>query len=481
MDLTDAQIPSDAPTRLGEALAYAADAHQGQTRTGTDIPYIAHLLAVTALVIEAGGDEDTALAGALHDVAEDQGGRPRLADVRARFGDRVAGLVAALSDTLEDPKPPWRARKETYVAHLAGAPRDVLMVSAADKRHNLRAIVADYLASKFFLTVKKEDGRRHPRPPATIRAYRQCLAILVKDWGDTHWAQINRALAKNWIEDLMDETPSFGHAVYRVTRAALGTAEFIYPNDWHPGHVPLHANPFQKLDIPTPKTDPMPWPVNLVRPFVECARQSGQRWLAAHILFNSWLGQRVGDMVALPLNRFRFDRPLWIGQGKTGADVVLSWQEVPELMACARWLAEQRTAFDKDRREVATTWLIDETTGKAFTVDRIRNVYNDVRDKVCAAIAMSRIDGQPRWDADYLVKGFADDEYALDVRKLQLRALRATAVTQLANAGVQDIGAVTGHAEEGLSKILKFYRARTATRSANALIQRLTFEGGRGE
>ena len=418
----------------------------------------------------------------------------RLHDARGRPCEDALAAAAAcrpLSDLYRgwlDGRPDCTPDRIDELGHLrplaAEAIAPAKAIVAGDKRYRpgtIGAIVADYLASKFFLTVKKEDGRRHPRPPATIRAYRQCLAILVKDWGDTHWAQINRALAKNWIEDLMDETPSFGHAVYRVTRAALGTAEFIYPNDWHPGHVPLHANPFQKLDIPTPKTDPMPWPVNLVRPFVECARQSGQRWLAAHILFNSWLGQRVGDMVALPLNRFRFDRPLWIGQGKTGADVVLSWQEVPELMACARWLAEQRTAFDKDRREVATTWLIDETTGKAFTVDRIRNVYNDVRDKVCAAIAMSRIDGQPRWDADYLVKGFADDEYALDVRKLQLRALRATAVTQLANAGVQDIGAVTGHAEEGLSKILKFYRARTATRSANALIQRLTFEGGRGE
>jgi (p)ppGpp synthase/HD superfamily hydrolase len=94
-----------------DALLYAARIHALQKRKGTDIPYIAHLLAVTALVLENGGGADDAIAALLHDAAEDQGGRPRLDDIRRRFGDRVAKIVEGCSDTFEDPKPPWRPRK----------------------------------------------------------------------------------------------------------------------------------------------------------------------------------------------------------------------------------------------------------------------------------------------------------------------------------------------------------------------------------
>jgi len=127
-----------------KALGYALRAHRGQSRKGTVIPYIAHLLAVSALVIEDGGTETEAVAALLHDVVEDQGGASRLADVRATFGDDVADIVAGCSDTDEDPKPPWRTRKEAYIAHLADASPSVLRVSLADKLHNARAIVFDY-------------------------------------------------------------------------------------------------------------------------------------------------------------------------------------------------------------------------------------------------------------------------------------------------------------------------------------------------
>jgi (p)ppGpp synthase/HD superfamily hydrolase len=105
-------------------------------------------MAVAALVIEDGGDEDEAIAALLHDAVEDQGGPPTLTLVRARFGARVASIVEACSDTDEVPKPPWRARKEAYVAHLRdpGLPEGALRVSLADKLHNARAILADQRA-----------------------------------------------------------------------------------------------------------------------------------------------------------------------------------------------------------------------------------------------------------------------------------------------------------------------------------------------
>jgi (p)ppGpp synthase/HD superfamily hydrolase len=97
------------------------------------------------LVIEDGGDEDEAIAALLHDAAEGQGGDRMLDEIRTRFGEHVADIVTACSDTFETPKPPWRERKQTYIEHLAGQPEAVLRVSLADKLFNARAILRDYL------------------------------------------------------------------------------------------------------------------------------------------------------------------------------------------------------------------------------------------------------------------------------------------------------------------------------------------------
>jgi len=130
-------------SRFDEALALATRLHATQLRKGTSIPYVAHLLSVAALVLEAGGDEDQAIAALLHDAVEDQGGAATLAEIRRRFGDRVAAIVDGCSDTDQVPKPPWRRRKEVYLEHLAEAGPDVLLVSLADKIHNARAVLAD--------------------------------------------------------------------------------------------------------------------------------------------------------------------------------------------------------------------------------------------------------------------------------------------------------------------------------------------------
>lgn len=117
--------------------------HRDQTRKGTEVPYVTHLLAVAAIVGENGGDEDDVVAALLHDAPEDQGGMERLEEIRYRFGKVVAEIVAGCSDTYEQPKPPWRERKEAYIAHVAGAPGSVRLVSAADKLHNARSVLAD--------------------------------------------------------------------------------------------------------------------------------------------------------------------------------------------------------------------------------------------------------------------------------------------------------------------------------------------------
>jgi GTP pyrophosphokinase len=129
--------------RFFSALRYAADAHSGQLRKGTAIPYFSHLMGVTSIVIDGGGDEDEAIAALLHDAAEDAGGRERLDDIRLRFGDRVARIVAACTDSWESPKPPWIERKRAYLKHAKDLKPDELRVSAADKVHNAYAILRD--------------------------------------------------------------------------------------------------------------------------------------------------------------------------------------------------------------------------------------------------------------------------------------------------------------------------------------------------
>jgi (p)ppGpp synthase/HD superfamily hydrolase len=163
--------------RFADALVYANDAHAAQRRKGSDAPYIGHLLGVTDVVLGAGGTEEEAIAALLHDVAEDQGGRARLDDIRTRFGARIAQMVEALSDALPDEpgarKPEWHARKLAYHNHLREHEDDsVWLVSAADKLHNARSTLADL---RFGGTIVWE--RFSAAPSEQIWNYQQLLDI----------------------------------------------------------------------------------------------------------------------------------------------------------------------------------------------------------------------------------------------------------------------------------------------------------------
>lgn len=134
--------------RYDRALALAAEHHRTQLRKGSRVPYLSHLLSVSALVLEHGGSEDQAIAGLLHDAVEDAPagrGPAVLAEIGAAFGPGVAAMVAACSDNPNDGGAalPWRQRKEAYVASLATKPDDALLVTACDKVHNGSRIAAD--------------------------------------------------------------------------------------------------------------------------------------------------------------------------------------------------------------------------------------------------------------------------------------------------------------------------------------------------
>jgi GTP pyrophosphokinase len=163
--------------RFFEAVRYATFIHAGQLRKGTTIPYISHLLGVTSIVMDSGGDEDEAIAALLHDAAEDAGGRERLEDIRQRFGTRVAGIVEACTDAWTTPKPPWIERKRAYVEHARHLPQDALRVSCADKVHNAWAILRDVR------TVGDETWARFNASPSDILWYYEALVGAYREAG----------------------------------------------------------------------------------------------------------------------------------------------------------------------------------------------------------------------------------------------------------------------------------------------------------
>jgi (p)ppGpp synthase/HD superfamily hydrolase len=147
--------------RFLQALGYAARLHSRQIRKRTARPYIGHLLSVTSIVIEYGGDEEMAIAALLHDAVEDQGGRPRLREIERKFGKRVAHIVDGCTDSYDQPKPPWMDRKRAYVQRLRGESAEVRLVSAADKLSNARETLHDVRVhgdSVFTRFAGKKDG-----------------------------------------------------------------------------------------------------------------------------------------------------------------------------------------------------------------------------------------------------------------------------------------------------------------------------------
>ena len=128
------------------AFEYSNQWHRDQARKSTTLPYILHPMGVASLVLEAGGDEEQAIAALLHDVPEDCGGEARLNEILEMFGPRVEAIVRGCSDSLvaeKEVKAPWRERKLAHIDHVATAHMDTLIVTAADKTHNGRAIATD--------------------------------------------------------------------------------------------------------------------------------------------------------------------------------------------------------------------------------------------------------------------------------------------------------------------------------------------------
>lgn len=156
-----------------KALLYATRLHALQTRKASDIPYIAHLLGVTSLVLEDGGGEDEAIAALLHDAIEDQGGAATREEIRRRFGDQITAWVDACTDSETTPKPPWRERKQRLLDQARQAPPEVRRVLAADKLHNIRSVINDYRRLGDAIWSRFTEGK-----PGTLWFYRAMGDVL---------------------------------------------------------------------------------------------------------------------------------------------------------------------------------------------------------------------------------------------------------------------------------------------------------------
>jgi GTP pyrophosphokinase len=128
------------------------------------------------MVLEQGAEEDTAVAALLHDAAEDSGGQTRIDDIQTRFGQRVADIVTACSDTLDSPKPPWRERKEAFLQRIPSLSAEARMVNQADLLHNARSILSDLRANGAVLWERFRGGKE-----GTRWFYRQAIAMHGQD------------------------------------------------------------------------------------------------------------------------------------------------------------------------------------------------------------------------------------------------------------------------------------------------------------
>jgi (p)ppGpp synthase/HD superfamily hydrolase len=177
--------------RFEQAFSYAFKLHKNQKRKATNVPYIAHLLGVTALVLEAGGDEDEAIAALLHDAAEDQGGQRTLNAIEDQFGVRVARIVAECSDSISIFKAPWKQRKSQYLARLSNADMSVRRVSLADKLHNCRDILRTYREIGDETWARFSGGK-----DGTLWYYEELVRIFLQTGRDSYTLELERVFSE---------------------------------------------------------------------------------------------------------------------------------------------------------------------------------------------------------------------------------------------------------------------------------------------
>ena len=178
-------------SRFETAFSFAFQLHNDQYRKGSPVPYVSHLLAVTAIVIENGGSENQAIAALLHDAVEDQGGYATLQKIKGMFGSEVAEIVEGCTDAFTDPKPEWEGRKKAYLNKLKQSSDSILLVSLADKVHNARSITRDLQLKEKDIWVILKGGKE-----GTLWYYQSLVEIFNTSPYPYLAAELNRLVKK---------------------------------------------------------------------------------------------------------------------------------------------------------------------------------------------------------------------------------------------------------------------------------------------
>jgi len=176
------------------ALQFANEIHSTQSRKGLGAPYISHLMAVSGLVMEYGGNETQAIAALLHDAAEDCGGRPMLETVRVLYGGEVAEIVEACTDTFDDPKPEWRPRKEAYLKAMARKSATTKLVCGADKLHNITNTLRDIRIVGAAAWKERMEKTENNTSAKQCWYYLGCLEALSAGWSNPICDEFARAV-----------------------------------------------------------------------------------------------------------------------------------------------------------------------------------------------------------------------------------------------------------------------------------------------
>ncbi|SKA24540.1 hypothetical protein SAMN02745126_04415 [Enhydrobacter aerosaccus] len=353
----------------------------------------------------------------------------------------------------EDGYGPWRIDK---LGRVVEAPARKKQKGKLYPPGTIGAMVADFRAHPMFGELSAK----------TQKEYTTYLGLLVEQFGETQWRRLSPGAARTWLmQRAIAGGKSGAHALYRTARAFFNQVRLIYEDVDHPGIVPKHENPLASLNLSLPSSNPLPWPREAVRAFIELADGQGQPSLGDAMVFMSWLGVRRQDWLDWPADFF--DRPLLaFQQSKTGVPNVIPWDQVPELVARVA-AARARQAASAVR---AARFFTDRAGVPWRGASHFRDAFNDLREQLAAT--------HPSFPTRYYVGLVAGDPLAVPTEKLTIRTLRHTCVTFNFDAGVpaELIRGITGHSADEIEDILKHYRARTADQAAAALQLRLDHE-----
>ncbi|WP_392534005.1 HD domain-containing protein [Nostoc sp. C117] len=177
--------------KFASALVYATRLHAEQTRKISGVPYISHLLSVAALVLEAGGSEEEAIAALLHDSIEDQGGIPTREQVRQLYGETVVAIIDGCTEWDTPPKPPWLERKQRYLENLRHTSPSVRLVSLADKLHNARSLLADWQQQGDTIWTEFSNGKEK-----TLWFYQSLIQVYQQTGNDWMTQELQRVVSQ---------------------------------------------------------------------------------------------------------------------------------------------------------------------------------------------------------------------------------------------------------------------------------------------